>query len=228
MDTLIPVTQREGVLVADSREIAVRLEVQHKNVLETIQAHRVTLEAEFGRVAFETETLQTAGGAQQTRFAYLAEDQALFLATLSRNKAAVVRVKAWLVKAFSEARKQLSGVPASNDPLVILQHQALQMAHTVGQLIEQRAAIIRNTADIARLDAKLELFNANTGYLTVRAFAKERGLRMPENTAKKIGVKAAALCRQRGVNIGDVPDEKYGSVHSYPVDILKEAFSLPR
>ena len=125
MDNLsspIHIQQQAGELVADSREVATALAIQHENLLGNLEAHRATPEAEFGRVRFETGTLQTAGGPQQTRFAYLTENQALFLATLSRNTAAVVRVKAWLVKAFDAARKALltpEPMPDLSDPLVM-------------------------------------------------------------------------------------------------------------
>ena len=118
----IHIQEQAGELVADSREVAAALVIQHENLLGNMEAHRATLETEFGRVRFETGTLETAGGAQRTRFAYLTENQALFLATLSRNTAAVVRVKAWLVKAFDAARRALQAplaMPDLSDSLVL-------------------------------------------------------------------------------------------------------------
>jgi len=101
-----------GVPVVDSRIIAEKCGIQHKNALELIDVHKDSIEPAFGRVAFETATLSTAGGPQKMRFALLTEDQATFLITLTRNTAQVVAFKVALVKAFAEARRQLEAKPA--------------------------------------------------------------------------------------------------------------------
>jgi hypothetical protein len=82
--------------VADSRDVAKGLEIQHDNFLGTIETHRATIEAEFGILLFQTGTsTNSISATHKTRFAYFTENQALFVATLLRNSAAVVRVKAF-------------------------------------------------------------------------------------------------------------------------------------
>ncbi len=96
------------VMTVSSLDFANGLGIQHKNLLETIRTHQVHIEKGFGRIAFETRPLETGGGRQKGSVAYLTEDQALFVGTLSRNSERVVAFKTTLVKAFSEARKHLS------------------------------------------------------------------------------------------------------------------------
>ncbi len=108
MSTLA-VIERNCVLVVDYRLVASELGVKPKNVLANIDNHLTTPEsvAAFGRVAFETEALETNGGLQSTRVAYLNKQQAEFLMTLSRNTPQVIAAKRNLVSAFDKALQAL-------------------------------------------------------------------------------------------------------------------------
>lgn len=88
----------------DSRVIAENIHVQHKNVISLIRGHLPDFE-QFGWVAFETRTLETAGGKQKQEVALLTEDQAYLLLTYSRNTPRVRELKIKLIKAFGEARR---------------------------------------------------------------------------------------------------------------------------
>ena len=97
---------RDGVLVVDSRLIAEELNIRHKNFLATIEKYLNQIELSFGAVAFETREFKTKQGNHSTeRFAWLTEDQATFLMTLSRNTEKVVQCKLELLKAFSKAKQ---------------------------------------------------------------------------------------------------------------------------
>lgn len=96
----ITIVEIEGQLVVDSRIIAEQLGVKHKTFLENIRTHKVTIEANFGEVPFETAP-------DSAVFAYLTEDQSTFVMTLSRNSPKVILCKVGLVKAFSAQKRQL-------------------------------------------------------------------------------------------------------------------------
>ncbi len=98
---LLPIQSVNNVNVVDSRLIANELDIQHKNLYQAIKDNQTDIEEAFGRVLWETETLNTAGGMQQVKFAYLNEDQATYLMTLSRN---TVQVKKLKLKLASSAR----------------------------------------------------------------------------------------------------------------------------
>lgn len=78
---------------------------QHKNILELIGTYKDEIQ-QFGGVAFETRTFETAGGKQKREIAILNEQQATFLLTLMRNSEIVVRFKVELVKEFYRLRNQ--------------------------------------------------------------------------------------------------------------------------
>lgn len=94
-------------LVVSSRTFADGFDVQHKNLMELIRTHQEVIESNFGRVAFETETLETAGGMQESKFAYLSENQAMFIGTLLRNSEKAVLFKALTVSEFSRMKGEL-------------------------------------------------------------------------------------------------------------------------
>lgn len=89
MDNQLVHANNDGTLTTTSEIIAGGVGIQHKNVLETIRKNQADFE-EFGRVAFETRTRQTAGGAQKTNIAVLNREQAMFAMTLFRNTPVVV------------------------------------------------------------------------------------------------------------------------------------------
>jgi phage regulator Rha-like protein len=92
-------------LYVDSRLIADRLGIEHKSFLETLDNYRTQIEQGFGILRFQTAKL--SGPGRPPRFAYLNEDQATFVMTLSRNSPEVIQCKLDLVSSFSKAKKLL-------------------------------------------------------------------------------------------------------------------------
>ena len=125
-------TSEQGSLVVSSRDFALGLDIQHKNLIETIRTHQQAIEEGFGLIVFETrkidekdspfETANLATAKRSTKpqtVAYLTEDQALFIGTLSRNSKRVVEFKATLVKSFAQARQRLQPATPTTDQLLI-------------------------------------------------------------------------------------------------------------
>lgn len=94
-----------GQLYVDSRLIAQKLAVQHESFYETLLTYQSQIEQAFGIIRFETG--KTKGRGRPPKFAYLLEDQATFVMTLSRNSPEVVQCKIELVQAFSRAKELL-------------------------------------------------------------------------------------------------------------------------
>ena len=105
--TNLTVSERDSVLVIDSRLIAESLGIAHKNLLATIEKYRSQIESTFGIIAFETRKSKRG---KPEKFAWLTEQQSTFLMTLSRNTEKVVHCKLELVKAFDEAKKLIQQV----------------------------------------------------------------------------------------------------------------------
>lgn len=77
---------------------------------------------------------------------------------------------------------------------------------------------------ISDVEDRLDMLNGDTGFRTVLAYSRENGIPLPNDLAKRIGKTCSALCRRRGITPGKVPDERYGSIGSYPIEILDEVF----
>jgi phage regulator Rha-like protein len=106
--TDITLVKVAGQLVVDSRIIAEQLGIKHKTFIENVRTHKVTIEANFGILPFQTaKPHEGSPGGRPETFVYLNEAQSTFLMTLSRNTPEVIKCKAGLVKAFQEQKKQL-------------------------------------------------------------------------------------------------------------------------
>lgn len=106
--TALDLLHRDGEPVISSETVAAGSGIQHKNVLELIDANRRDFE-DFGQIAFET---RPGYNNSQVRVALLNEQQATLLMTFQRNTDQVRTFKKALVKAFFEMARH-SSVPQS-------------------------------------------------------------------------------------------------------------------
>ena len=111
MSTL-SVREKDGVLVVDSRLIAIELGIKHGDWMRNVVAkYKSQTEQAFGFLRFEHGEIKGRG--QPEKFVYLTEEQAIFFMTLSRNTERVVQCKIQLVKAFTKAKKLLEKTRAA-------------------------------------------------------------------------------------------------------------------
>jgi phage regulator Rha-like protein len=94
MSTTLEVTFTSGEYRVDSRLIARSLDIEHESLMRTISAYQAELE-ELGVFRFEIgkPPKGSRGGRPETH-TLLNENQAIFLATLSRNTRQVVDAQA--------------------------------------------------------------------------------------------------------------------------------------
>ena len=62
---------------------------------------------------------------------------------------------------------------------------------------------------------------------TIAGYATLNGMCVNLSQASKFGRMAKALCRNRNVTPGIIPDPRFGKVHTYPKTVLEEVFSQP-
>lgn len=63
-------------------------------------------------------------------------------------------------------------------------------------------------------------------YFTILAYCKRNHVQLSFSEAIQKGKIATRLSKEKGIDLRQVSDEKYGYVNSYKEDILKEAFQL--
>lgn len=142
----------------------------------------------------------------------------------SRRVCRMVEYAGWMSPAFRimvnqsfiDYRTGKANAPLSPAELIIAQGQALLA-------VEQQQA--RQAQQLAALERRVDLMDGDTGYQTITAYTSKHGWKIPLSQAKAIGQKAAKLAKDLGVQIGTVPDERWGTVNSYPVALLDEVVS---
>lgn len=101
-------TQEEPTIT--SIEFATQLGMNHRSVLRTLENHKASLES-FGPLRIEITTAERIKEGKWSpkeipNYYNLNEQQAYFLATLSRNTPQVVEFKKWLVTTFTTLKKE--------------------------------------------------------------------------------------------------------------------------
>jgi phage antirepressor YoqD-like protein len=111
----------DGDAVTSTTTIASETANEHASVLALVRKYQGDFE-DFGRVRFEIEPFDTAGGLQSREIALLDEQQATLLLTYMRNTAIVRDFKKRLVKEFWRMAhaKPVFDVSSLNDPKVLL------------------------------------------------------------------------------------------------------------
>jgi phage regulator Rha-like protein len=125
----IPSTQliivENHIPLADSREIAATLGVDHRSFFKLITDYQEEIEQDFGQLRFEiTVGDRPQGGGNPQKYALLTEDQSYVYLAYSKNTKQARASKRLLVKAFSEAKQHIAQ----------LQQQHLDLSQQLAQL----------------------------------------------------------------------------------------------
>ncbi len=120
-----------------------------------------------------------------------------------------------LLKNGSVALKPLT--PAE---LVLQNAQVLVDHERRMSVMEQRQD--SSDAKVAELEAKI---TTRPDYYAVTGYARLVREEMGKEKAQAYGLMASRLCRERGIPIEKVNDQKYGQVGAYPKSILIEVFA---
>lgn len=89
-------------------------------------------------------------------------------------------------------------------------------------LVEHDRSIIELKRDVEELKAKQ--ITSPQNYYAVSGYAALYKINCDTTTAKKVGRSASRMCTDMGYVMGSVPDSKYGSVKTYPIDVLENVF----
>ena len=120
-------------------------------------------------------------------------------------------------------RRSTTGLDALKKIVACLEEQSERIEVVEVAQGHQEAWLRSHDGQIKGLESKLRLMDSDTGYCTVTAYFKRRGLRTPPRAVtNKIGVQASQVAKSKGIKLGQVSDERFGMVNSYPVEILDQ------
>lgn len=171
-----------GGLTTNSHIIAEGTDSQHRAVLQLIKANQSDFE-EFGRVAFEMQPFETAGGTQNRTIAILNREQAMLLMTYMRNNVIIKRFKKNLIHAFAEMERKLAAPAELSGPELMA--KALLEANSTLKAAEVRAdtaeAALQSAAPV--LDYHEKYVAEDDDLLTIDNWARQAGTSGPKARA---------------------------------------------
>lgn len=101
----------------------------------------------------------------------------------------------------------------------------LEILTRMEQLSQERTIALQQGQQ--ELAAKVEVIEKTIapepGYYTTMGFARSRGLKLDFTQMRSLGVAAAKLCREKGIEKTYVPDSRFGRMRTYPTEVLEEA-----
>lgn len=182
--------------ITTSLIVAEGTDSQHRAVLQLIKQNLSDFE-EFGRVAFEMQPFETAGGQQKRTIAVLNREHAMLLMTYMRNSAIVRDFKKRLIKAFVQLESRARRVPELTGPELMA--KALLEADSTIKELEARAtmaeAIVEESAPIVAYHERFIAEDADV--TTIDDFARAYSMSGPA-VRKLLAAKKIAFRRTVG------------------------------
>lgn len=151
----------------------------------------------------------------QNRNAIVINESGVYALVFGSKLESAKKFKHWITsEVLPQIRKTGSyGVAKTPTEMLVLMAQELD---------KQSKAVLEVKEDVKRLESKI--MTVPNEYYTVAGYANLKGKRVDVTRANQIGRYAANLSRKWGYEIGHVSDARYGTVNSYHMDILRDAF----
>jgi phage regulator Rha-like protein len=219
---------KDGDAVTTTAAIADGTGNEHGSVIALVRRYQADFE-EFGRVRFEIEPFETAGGIQSREIALLDEQQSTLLLTYMRNTVIVRAFKKKLVREFWEMVQQRNQpTPAlPGDYITALEH-LLASKRSEQLALEQRDHAIQTKAEIGSRREATAMATASAAKRESRQLKEQLGLGVKQATIlaveKALHCKFGAAgwrplrkwCDARGIKAPRVNHPTYGSVFAWP------------
>lgn len=105
--------------------------------------------------------------------------------------------------------------PLSESELILRSAQMLVNLERNQKAIEERVKAIEEKPHI----------NAEIQHFSILGYCNNIHKQISINEAKTYGIKCRRLCNELGMVIGKIADPRFGSVNTYPLDVLKEVIN---
>ena len=186
-----------------SLEIAELTGKRHDNILRDLR--KLEIEGVLGLSKFE-ETEKDSQNKLRTVY-HLPKRETLILTSGYSAKQRAQIIDRWL---------ELENSPKTITELLVT---------SAVQLLKVEQAQERQAQQIAEIEERLENMDGDTGYQTVLAWCRVNDRTLSLKDANRLGRKCSSYCKKAEITMGSIPDERWGSVNSYPVEVLNEVFS---
>ena len=144
-------------------------------------------------------------------------ESGFYTLTIRSNKPQAKPFRRWVThEVLPQIRK--TGKYEVHRPVLTTNQVLLQMAQ---ELVKQEQQLVNHDERIRCLEASQ---GSDTGYVTILGYCRLRGLKRSLTESQAMGKEATKRAREMGMKLGEVPDERWGKVKSYPTDFLDEIF----
>jgi len=95
---------------------------------------------------------------------------------------------------------------------------------TIKNMREQQAELDEIKSDVTELKAKSI---TRPEYYTIAGWASVQNIKVGLKLAALLGQRASMICKQKGYNIDETFDPRFGKVNVYPKEVLQHVFNQP-
>ncbi|WP_256675064.1 Rha family transcriptional regulator [Pseudomonas sp. URMO17WK12:I11] len=229
---------KDSDAVTPTTAIAAGTENEHASVIALVRKYHDDL-CEFGRVRFEVDPFETAGGVQSREIALLTEPQATLLLTYMRNTEIVRAFKKKLVREFWELVQQRSRASSSmpENYIEALEH-LLASKRSEQMALEQRDHAIATKAEIGSRREATAMATASAAVRKVMHLENELGRGCEHATVTAVERAAHRSfgsqgfrplknwCDSHGVAAPKVQDPRFGWVRSWPAGAWAAVYQI--
>ena len=108
--------------------------------------------------------------------------------------------------------------------LVDSQKALKQIKAVESKVIDVEDKVVDVEDKVIDVEKKVDRLRGDSGFRTIVGYQNDIGVSIPKGSTGILGQMASRFCRKKGYTIGKVPDEKWGTVNSYPKDALAKVF----
>ena len=167
-------------------------------------------------------TIYTPGGRQEM---LTVTEPGLYRMVLKSRKPAAQAFKRWVLhKVLPSIRAHgcYPPPPVPKNPTSLMLRQLADSLERQDQLEIQQAETARKLDQVTE---RVRDMDGDTGYITVLAYGRMKKIDMPCRDARRHGKALSKIHRKRGIRTGWVPDERYGRVRAYRIDVVEKYFA---
>lgn len=219
-ELMVIVENVNGILVTTSDRVAKELGVNHKDLLEKIDGYVNKFNsAELSAQFYIPHNYKDRSGKSNRNYLITKKGVAQLIGGYN---SAVPKAFELNVKYINEFERMENYIRNQQARPLTPAEQLLAQAKVMVDMENRLNTIEKNTA---RLENNLRR-TITSDYFTVIGYANFRGINANTYNSSVIGRKASKICKDCGLAIGKVIDSKYGTINTYPLDVLDEIFAL--
>jgi len=181
----------------------------YSDTADAIRTH-VDEEDKYHAKVGEIPTLKTSNYG-----AYLINESGVYALVFGSKLESAKRFKHWITSEVLPQIRKTGSYAVAKTPTEMLVLMAQEMDR-------QAKAVEEVKEDVRRLESKI--MTVPREYYTIAGYANLKGKKVDITKARQIGIYAGRLSRKYGYEIGQVSDPRFGTINSYHLDILKDAF----